>query len=427
VTDLGAMMENESTMLRKNDIGIGDVFSFVVPALQFIQIPAIGVLSTSDLMLLAALPIAILRHPERLNRKPVPTILTLGFFWFLGQVVTDLVRHSSPEDYLRGWSKIFLLLVNFTVVWIVACRNRGRFVLYSIGLGMGAILSVYFHPSDDAVISPWKFGLGIPVTLLVAIWAAHSGKHKYVGILLPLTILAIVHSFQNVRSIALITFITAVYSLFQMSQARNHARVGKANLAVLSLTVACGMWSFMLVYSHYVEQGIFGEYAQRKLEIQKNGAAGLLLGGRSEILASGQAILDSPLLGHGSWARDPTYAAILAEKRAELGYKNVEGPGGKKDDLIPSHSHIFGGWVEAGVAGAMFWLFVLVYTIGTLFKVSGWEPLLPLFAFAGFLLIWDILFSPLGAPTRFISPYFMAAMVVLASLRDPQAVFGDGA
>jgi O-antigen ligase len=179
--------------------------------------------------------------------------------------------------------------------------------------------------------------------------------------------------------------------------------------------------AFTLVYSHYAELGAFGEYAQRKLEAQ-SGEGGLLLGGRSEILASGQAILDSPLLGHGSWARDPTYAAILADRRAALGYKRFQG--GRKDDLIPTHSYVFGSWVEAGIAGGVFWLFMLGFTIHAILSASGTEPLLPLFAFAGLMLTWDILFSPLGTPTRFVAPFFMAAMVVLRGFQTAPPAFG---
>ena len=153
---------------------------------------------------------------------------------------------------------------------------------------------------------------------------------------------------------------------------------------------------------------------------------GLLLGGRGEILVSGQASLDSPLLGHGSWARDPIYAAILAEKRAELGYKELDGGAGPRDDLIPSHSYIFGAWVEAGIAGAVFWLFVLGFTIRTLLKVSGSEPLLALFAFVGFTQLWDILFSPLGVLTRSTCPYFLAAMVALRTFQSSQSDLGEG-
>ena len=372
-------------------------------------------------LLLAALPIAVIRHPERLRRQPIPTILTLGIAWLLAQIVTDVVRNSAPEDFLRGWSKIFFVLVNFTVVCIVVCRSLRRFIIYGIGMGLGTIFSVYLHPSSDATIAPWKFGFGIPVTLLVMIWAAHSSRHRYLGILLPLTGLAIVHAFEDLRSLALITFMTAIYCLYQMSTTNSQAKIRGKRLAILAVTITCVTSGFIYVYSRYAEQGVFGKYAQRKLAAQSSGEGGLLLGGRSEILASSQAILDSPFLGHGSWARDPTYSAILAERRAELGYKDLDR--GKRDDLIPTHSYIFGGWVEAGVAGGLFWLFVLGYSIVVLLRTSGCEPLLPLFVFVGFMLVWDTLFSPLGMPTRFIAPYYLAAMVVLGSFRGSQSAF----
>ncbi len=414
-------------VLPRAAFSLGDIFCFLVPFLQFIQFQGAGVLAISDLLLVAALPIAILRHPERLKRKPMPAILTLGLLWLVAQIATDLWRNSAPEDFQRGWSKIVLVLVNITVVWIVAGRTRRRFVLYAVGLGIGTILGVYINPSADVIIDPWKFGMGVPVTLLVVIWVAHLAKRRYLEILIPLTALAIVDSFRNYRILALITFLTAIYSIFQMSQVGNHdrQRFGRFRLAALGLTVVCGVWAFTEVYSHYVEKGVFGEYAQRKLEVQQSGEGGLLLGGRGEILASSQAIIDSPFLGHGSWARDSTYASILADRRAELGYKDLYGKGGKRDDLIPTHSHIFGAWVEAGIAGGLFWLFVLVYTIYAVAKVSGSEPLLPVFAFAGFMLVWDILFSPLGMPTRFATPFFVVAMVVLRQFRDMQAAISE--
>src|SRR4029077_2045909 len=141
---------------------------------------------------------------------------------------------------------------------------------------------------------------------------------------------------------------------------------------------------------------------------QGAGEGGMLLGGRREILASEQAIVDSPILGHGSWARDPKYAAILEERSDELGYKRFQG-GGRKDDLIPTHSYLFGSWVDAGIAGGIFWVFILVFTIRGMLGASGTEPLLPILAFSALMLAWDILFSPLGTPTRFVAPFFMAA------------------
>jgi hypothetical protein len=107
----------------------------------------------------------------------------------------------------------------------------------------------------------------------------------------------------------------------------------------------------------------------------------------------------------------------LDQRRKELGFKDVDPNSGPRDDLIPTHSYIFGAWVEAGIGGALFWLFFLCFTIRTFLQVSGSEPLLLLFAFGGFQMVWDTFFSPLGMPTRFLAPFLMAAIVQLSTLR----------
>jgi len=305
--------------------------------------------------------------------------------------------------------------VSFLVIWTIACASLRRFVLFNVGIAVGGILTLSLHPSMDMIYAPWKFGLAGPITMLVLTCVACWAGRSRLAVLVPLAALTIVHSYSNTRSMALICLLTAIFTLFHMSMAGNSRRMGGGRLALLSGVGAVCIYGFLALYSHYAEQGAFGAYAQQKLEAQ-SGEGGMLLGGRSEILASGQAILDSPLLGHGSWARDPAYAAILENSRAALGYKVFQY--GKPDDLIPTHSHLFGSWVEAGLAGGVFWIFILYYVIYSLIKVRGGEPLLPLFAFTGFMLVWDILFSPISPERRFVTPYFVAAMILLRQLSE---------
>src|ERR1700722_2891202 len=153
--------------LPKSMVTLGDLFCFFAPALQFVQIQMMGTLLATDLLILAALPIAIIRHADRLKQKPVPTVLTLGGFWMISQVATDIFRQSAPEDYLRGWIKIALVLVSFIVIWAVVCVSLRRFILYGLGVAVGGILTLYLQPTDDMIDSPWKFGLALPVTILV--------------------------------------------------------------------------------------------------------------------------------------------------------------------------------------------------------------------------------------------------------------------
>ena len=395
-------------VLKEDLLTIGDVFAFVVPLLQIVELKMGGSLLGADLIIVAVLPIALLRHWHRLKQKPIPLVLMLGWIWFAEQVVTDVVRESAPEEFMRGWMKIAFVLANFIVVWTVICVSRRRFLLYGFGLAIGTMVALYLHPTEDSIISPWKFGVAVPMTMLVALIAGISKRFRIIGVLIPLCALAVLHVYKDCRILAVIALLSAIYSLFLMAQKRQ--QLGGLRRVLLVLLVIAAVGGFASIYNHYAREGAFGKYAQQKTEAQSAGEGGALLGGRREILASSQAILDSPILGHGSWAKDPQYSALLQQRSDDLGYKRFQG--GKLDDLIPTHSYIFGSWVDGGIAGGIFWLYILIYTLYTTFNATGKEPLLPFFAFAGMMLTWDILFSPLGTPTRFVAPFFVAAVIL---------------
>ena len=79
---------------------------------------------------------------------------------------------------------------------------------------------------------------------------------------------------------------------------------------------------------------------------------------------------------------------------------------------------MFGAWVEAGVLGAAFWLWVLWLAGRALLNGRfGSTHLAPLVTFAGLMLLWDVLFSPFGAERRFITPFYIA--LLMSVLRRP--------
>jgi len=98
---------------------------------------------------------------------------------------------------------------------------------------------------------------------------------------------------------------------------------------------------------------------------------------------------------------------------AELGYENTD-VAFESGDLIPSHSYLFGSWVESGIMGAMFWFWVLWFTANALMRACGREAMVPFFAFVGLLLMWNVLFSPYGTGGRFTATYFVYAMILFA-------------
>ena len=119
--------------------------------------------------------------------------------------------------------------------------------------------------------------------------------------------------------------------------------------------------------------------------------------------------MDSPIIGHGSWAKNREYVSRIYELE-RYGYDITYFA--SEEGLIPTHSHLMSGWVESGLMGAIFWFWLLVLifrVMSNLYMVR--EPLSPLVTFVGFLMLWDILFSPFGAARRVTLPFNVVMMM----------------
>jgi len=390
---------------------IGDFACFAIPALAFLRVELGGVLYATDLCLLAVLPFVFERRGW-LQIKLARTFLCLGSLWLVAQILTDIMRQSPFEDYSRGWSKIVLTLTHFAAIALLIRQSQKRLLLYGVGLGLGGILTFFIAPGQYANDYPWKFGLGLPITILLCLLAGTVARRSQIAAVAILAGSGAINLTLGFRALGAVCGFAAVYAHFQLSSPLADSRSRKLRTILTVTTLAVGAWGISAVYAYGAQRGWFGPDEREKYAVQSSGIGGVLLGGRSDLLASSAAIFDSPLIGHGSWAKDPMYGAILVNDMADLGYEDVSA--GLEGDLIPSHSYLFGAWVESGIVGAVFWCWVLWFTASALIRASGREPLFPLFAFIGMFLIWNVLFSPYGADGRFQATYFVYAMIFFA-------------
>lgn len=188
-------------------------------------------------------------------------------------------------------------------------------------------------------------------------------------------------------------------------------RIGRLRLlprvgSVMRVAVLVGMgvgagWAASALVHFATSSGFVNEEAQAKNENQAQGS-GILLGGRPEILVSSRAVLESPILGHGSWAKDYKYDEMLHDIQVEQGKQtNLQDLIGASEGLIPAHSHLMTAWVWAGILGAVFWIFILWLVIKAIVRVTILRPALaPIYAWMLASYAWDILFSPFGSSLR---------------------------
>ena len=343
-------------------VGLLDVLAFLAPFLAFVQINAIGHLYMTDLVLAAALPFLVIRHGRRLLARPAATAIVLFALWGFGQVVTDIVRHSAPRDFTRGWAMVAFATLNFGTIYLLAARRPARLVLFAAGIAGGQVLTYLLAPSAYAVADPWKFGYGTALTWLCVLLAValidrrHWGRFASEAIMAAAALLNLYIGFRSLAGIASLTSYFLLAQGFQSSLSAGDRGPALRRLIALGVIAFLGGWGTLQFYQYAARAGWLGQAALQKYEMQSAGQYGLLIGGRSEILVSSRAIMNSPLLGHGSWAKDCRYTSLYAQLRQQLGYY----PGEEKEDcLIPAHSHLLGAWVQAGILGALFWLWVL--------------------------------------------------------------------
>src|SRR5260370_36526761 len=319
---------------------IGDIACFIIPAVAFLRVQVGGWLYATDLCLLIILPFVVFRHRKWLQIKPSQITVWVGLLWLAPQVLTDIIRESPVEDFARGCSKILLTVTHFAAVALLVRQSQRRFILYGAGLVLGGVLTFFVSPSFYAGDYPWKFGLGTPITILVCLIAGMLARRSRVAAVTLSAAIGSINLYLGYRSLGAVCAASAIYSYFQLSPQLADKRLRKLQTVLTVAGLAAGVWGISAIYTRGVQSWWFGEEALRKYEMQSSGDAGVLLGGRNEFLAAGSAIRDSPFIGHGSWAKDPKYKAILYDRLAELGYRKM-GPE-LESYAIPSHSYVFG-------------------------------------------------------------------------------------
>lgn len=387
---------------------------------QIFEIEVGGRLLLADIILAASLPFLMASNGRLLLRRAETRhFFAFAFLWLCGAIFTDAIRDTRTEDLLRGWSKIVFLIVNFASLYLLVAENSRRLTILLTAIFIGAAIKLALFPGAEIggetfgrdVFGPaWKFGYGQAFSFLLLLISTHFDRtnRRFTATSLRLFAAATDIALQA-RNLFGLTALSALSGF--LSRSKNARQLHARDVALLALGAIAAAWILIVLYGLLASNGILGVEAQEKYFRQSSGTFGLLLGGRTESLASTQAILDSPIIGHGSWPRDTYYVMLKVQALEEAGYKYEGNP--FQSDLIPTHSMLLGAWVEAGILGALFWFWTLYLCGHAVIQTLRRRPILmPAIMFVLLFLAWDILFSPFGLERRFVEPAFLCTAIM---------------
>lgn len=386
-----------------------NIFLFCVGLSRLVMFNVGGELFLADILLTASFVLLMGRGKKYLLRGPCKLLLALGALWMLNALITDIYRGTPFEDWSRGWAKIIFFFLDLAGIILLTELKFIRITAFIVGIAFSFLIEPELFPKEYLIgfLPAWKFAYSPALTTLAALVGASTLVRRSFGVLgeaLPLAILGILNLFFNFRSMFGIAMAAVVFGLLKRvidSRPQLRAKVRPLSFLVLICAGVALSQGLVLAYTTAAGSGWLGADAQDKFLSQSSGNLSLILSGRAESLVSTQAIMDSPVIGHGSWAKDINYVSMLVDILEANGLIVTGDP--YASALIPSHSHLLGTWVEAGLMGGVFWMAVMGLGLKAVYATlrSGSSP--PVFVgFILFLLIWDIVFSPFGAAQRFL-------------------------
>jgi hypothetical protein len=376
------------------------------------------------LLVIAAVPLLMTRG-RRLMRREFAMIYVLMGLWLLGLFIADAYNHIQIVDRMRGTALIVFFAIDLATLTILLGYNPKRQLLYLIGHTVGSFAFVRLQPNAATADYPWKFGYAQGVTLLVMLIASYYyNRRRYVVSAVLIFGICATNLLFNYRGpvlellIALVLVHPIIPERMGRLQVLPSSRVVRT-LVLVVLTVGAAGTARTLV--HLVTQlGYLDEDSQAKNEAQSR-SGNLLLGGRPEFAIGLRAALDAPIIGHGSWAKDPKYYEMLYDTLVETGEQDEQRGGdiiSGGEPLIPAHSGIVNAWVWAGIFGLVFWIYIVWLVVKGILNIALLRPsFAPLYMWLVIAMFWDIFFSPFAASRRITDAFLLVVLTDLMQRR----------
>lgn len=318
----------------------------------------------------------------------------------VGEVISDLIRGSEIVTSLKGFSLILFTLINLNGLALLTRMNKSLIMYSFSGYASSGLISFIIQPSAYARTEVWKFGIGPSIVFLFLLFLSSqklSLNKKLASILIAcVSLLSLI---LGARSLALTIFISAY---FVATNDTLEAFRKKRSLVKLLVVLFAFSFLFTSVYSKLAADGSLGIKAQSKYLSQTAGEGNLLVNSRSELIFATRAILESPIIGYGSYAiMSPDLKITILNFIGKLRIFYDLAPLYRiYGDRIPVHSMILQWWLWFGVLGLFFPIKILFTLIQTLRK----NGLFPIQYFMSLWCIWALMFSPFGDTSRVVFP-----------------------
>jgi O-antigen ligase len=393
-----------------------DAGLFCLGAAGIFSVNVVGSLPGNEVLIFPMLPVILLARGRRAFNREYFWFYALTAGWLLGTLIADLVVGSPTQVRLKGIARVVFFMLDFTALAVLMNNKVRRLVIFALSIAF--IMYMASRPFRGDFSEQWKFGISQALAT-VALWpSCYFYARKRYGICLAISIaLAAVNLRYGFRSQLLVVMVSAVLVIPIFRQEGSTVVQNRLKLLALLAFAGGAAWLSNASVQWAAQKGFFDESTREKFETQSHGDLGVLVGGRPETLVAIQAIIDRPILGHGSFPYEPKYMQLKQDIQYEHGYTDTDEPDESVVPVIPTHSHLTMAWVESGILGGICWIYIMILVVRSLLYLSTARPnMAPLYGYFMVSFIWDILYSPFGSVNRMIGAFYI--LLAYGILRD---------
>lgn len=412
---------------------------FVIGASSTFDFSLVGRVTLSEVIAFAFVPYFWLNKRESwINGNLIKCLWILALMFF-GVIISDFILNNYYWFSARAFARPVFML-GFLLFFIPVLK---RDPLSIAAMVYGAVLAgviKYLRPSqfEDAGALDLESYAGIAFRVMpmifafiiaLAVWV--YPRSRLAAALCFVAGAASVVYFGGPRSSALNWMIAAgvVVSIWLLKSSRSRRiNLKKGRLILLGFVALLVMTMTYFAYIYAAPRGYLGEGQEQKMLEQSRtvfGASplGLILAGRPQFYGAVLGVIDSPIIGHGSWRHDLTsiytFEAIASVGTDPRLIDMMTRSGGAAG---AGHSVLMQAWVENGIVPAMalvaaMWI---IFKVG-LFSIRYENRMTPYFIYTIISFSWAFLFSPPGMDLRFSIGLFMAFYVVFMDKKKPLA------
>lgn len=388
------------------------------------QVYFYGCLALSEIVIFFVAPILFATRYKEFRKMGFCTFVNMLFGVIGALLLSSWYNDTAYPFVVKPLASIYSVFSYFIVLTILLKDNFNGLRWFLIGIFLSSLVTIVaFNPSAQVSESGFSYVGSSEVEDVIEGALFWTEKFKRLvqipiggfyyqyptvaAILTPIAYIIVAASTTvSGRASSVAFIVSGVMILIGRKKRASMGSIGRHFFIYLFVGVLL-LFAVKQGYVFAAKKGILGYDAQSKYERQSRKGSGfltMLMSGRMGFFTAIPAAVHRPIMGYGPYAEDKEgYASrfvmeygdeqdvkeyLMNEQRAmSVGYRRK----------IPTHSYIMGAWINYGLFGLIFYLWVLYLLYQHVKKYAAAIPhwygyfamLIPYY-------LWNIFFSPFG-------------------------------